>query len=133
MKGRLGSIAAILLLTGCASGLGRPVQLATAVTDADHVQRISITAHSFYFEPNRISVVRGVPVELTIRNGALLVPHDFSCSAKAAGIDIDEHVGLFHGHRMVRFTPTQAGEYPFHCDVDHHANKGMMGMLVVTE
>lgn len=35
--------------------------------------------------------------------------------------------------RASRFTPTKAGEYHFHCDVDSHAKKGMMGMLVVVE
>jgi uncharacterized cupredoxin-like copper-binding protein len=33
----------------------------------------------------------------------------------------------------VHFTPTQAGEYPFHCDVDGHAKKGMRGVIVVVE
>ena len=35
--------------------------------------------------------------------------------------------------RALRFTPTKAGEYHFHCDVDSHAKQGMMGMLVVVE
>ena len=33
----------------------------------------------------------------------------------------------------VRFTPTRNGEYPFHCDVDGHAKKGMTGTLVVRD
>jgi plastocyanin len=123
----------ILLLGGCTSGLDRPVHEVSATIGVDHLQHIKVTAHSFYFEPNRIIVRTGDPVELTIRNGALFVPHDFTCEAKDAGIDIDQDVGMFHGTKVVRFTPTRAGEYPFHCDVDHHAKKGMMGTLVVVD
>ena len=119
--------------TGCASGLGRPVREITATMGSDQVQRVTVTAHSFWFDPNRIVVKRGVPVELTVRNGALFVPHDFSCDAPEAGIDVDARLGMFHGSKHVKFTPTRAGEYHFHCDVDGHAKKGMMGMLVVTD
>jgi len=121
------------LLSGCASGLNRPVREVTATPGADQVQRVTVTAHSFWFDPDRIVVKRGVPVELTVRNGALFVPHDFSCAAREAGIDIDARVGLFHKSKRVRFTPTQAGEFHFHCDVDGHAHKGMTGMLVVVD
>ena len=121
------------LLAGCASGLNRPVREVTATAGSDQVQRVTVTTHSFYFDPNRVIVKRGIPVELTIKNGALFVPHDFSCDATPAGIDIDARVGMFHGSKRVRFTPTRAGEYPFHCDVDHHRMKGMMGTLVVVE
>ena len=61
------------------------------------------------------------------------MPRKPKCEAKNAGIDIDLHVGMFYGSKHVRFTPTLAGTYPFHCDVDSHAKKGMMGVLVVTE
>ena len=98
------------------------------------MQRITVTTHSFWFDPNRIVVRQGVPVELTIRNAAFMVPHDFSCDAQQAGISIDESVKMFHGRKVVRFTPTQAGEYPFFCDVDGHAKKhGMRGTLVVVD
>ncbi len=120
-------------VSGCASGLHRPVREVTANVGADRVQRVTVTAHSFWFDPNRIVVKRGIPVELTVRNGAFFVPHDFSCDAKEAGIDIDAGVGLFHASKKVHFTPTQAGEYHFHCDVDGHAKKGMTGTLVVIE
>ena len=122
-----------LFVTGCSAGFNRPVREVTAVMGEDHIQHVRVTTHSFWFEPNRIVVKRGIPVELTIRNGAFLVPHDFSCEAKAAGIEVDQKVGMFHGSKIVRFTPTRAGEYPFHCDVDAHAKKGMMGALIVVE
>ena len=133
MKRLMLVLLSVLVLAGCASGLHRPVREVTAAMGADQVQRVTVTTHSFYFDPNRIVVKRGVPVELTVKNGALLVPHDFSCEAKEAGVDVDAPVGMFHKSKHVRFTPTQAGEYPFHCDVDGHAKKGMTGVIVVRE
>ena len=121
------------LLAGCASGLHRPVSEVTATVGSDQVQRVRINTHSFYFEPNRIVVKRGVPVELTVKNGALFVPHNFSCHAQQAGIEADAGVGMFGGAKTLRFTPTTVGEFPFHCDVGDHAKKGMTGTLVVRE
>ena len=122
-----------VLLAGCASGLKRPVHEVTATMGSDQVQRVTVTAHSFWFDPNRLVVKRGVPVELTVRNGGLLVPHGFSCVRADAGIELHVGAGMFHGSNKVRFTPTRAGEFPFHCGVDGHAKKGMTGTLVVVE
>ena len=119
-------------LAGCSSGIGRPVREVTAVTASDGVQRVRVTTHSFWFEPNRIVVKRGVPVEITAKNGAFFVPHNVTCVAPAAGIDVHADAGLFHGSSHARFTPTEVGEYPFFCRVDAHAKKGMTGTLVVT-
>lgn len=133
MKRFMMMLPSALVLVGCTSGLKRPVHEVTASVGADQVQHVTVTAHSFYFDPNRIVVKRGVPVELTVKNGAMFVPHDFSCEAAEAGVTVDLPVGMFHGSKHSRFTPTKAGEYPFHCDVDGHAKKGMTGTLVVVE
>jgi plastocyanin len=114
--------------TGCASGLRRPVVSVEAVTDAEGVQRVQVDLHSFYFKPSRIVVHSGRPVELILRNRAILVPHNLTLSDST--IALSEGVwGL--GSRRVRFTPTRPGEYAFFCHVDHHAKKGMTGTLVV--
>ena len=126
-------IAAWAVLAGCASGLNRPVQEVTAKVGLDQVQHVTVKTHSFYFEPNRIVVKRGIPVELRVKNGALFVPHNFSCHAKDAGVEVDLPVGMFHGSKTLRFTPSQTGEYPFFCDVDAHAKKGMTGTVVVVD
>jgi plastocyanin len=122
-----------LALAGCGPGLTGPVKELTAEIGPDHVQRVTIRTHSYWFDPNRIVVKRGIPVELTVHNASYFVPHSFECDAQEAGIDVDAHAGMFHGKGTVRFTPTTAGEYHFHCGVDHHMRKGMTGVLVVTE
>lgn len=120
-----------LLLSACASGVNKPVNEVTAKTGTDNVQHVKVTAHSFWFEPNRVVVKQGIPVELTVKNGGAFIPHDFSCSGKDAGIELDQSLHVVFGSKKLRFTPTKAGEYPFWCDVDGHAKKGMKGTLVV--
>jgi len=122
-----------MLAASCASGLKKPVHEVTATTGADSVQHITVVAHSFWFDPNRVVVKRGIPVELTLKNGGMFVPHGFDCMAKDAGIELGVGAGMFRGSGMVKFTPTQAGEFEFHCGVDGHAKKGMTGKLVVVE
>lgn len=130
----LASAVALLILAGCSSsGLGRPVHEVTAKPDADGVQRVRIEAHSYYFEPNRIVVKAGKPVELTIKNDAFGVPHNLTCFDKDAAIELSENLNMFRGQKHARFTPTKAGEYEFYCHVGSHAKKGMKGTLVVVE
>src|SRR5437867_1701211 len=107
----LAGAAVVALLAGCSSGLGRPVQEVTARTDADGVQRVRVVAHSYWFQPNRIVVKAGKPVEITVKNAAFLVPHNLSCFDKDAGIELSENLGMFRGQKTARFTPSKAGEY----------------------
>jgi plastocyanin len=118
----------VLLTTGCASGLKRPVTSIDAVTNAAGVQQVDVDLHSFYFKPNRIVVHAGRPVELTIRNRSVLVPHNFTIADASIMVNASKW-GL--GAQHVKFTPTVAGEYEFFCHVDSHAKKGMTGTLVV--
>ena len=90
-----------------------------------------MTAHSFYFEPNRIVVKANVPVELRVKNGGMFVPDNFSCVAPQAGFTLDEGLGMFHDGETARFTPTTPGDYAFFCKIDHHSKKGMTGTIVV--
>lgn len=117
-----------LVLAGCASGLDRPVSSAAAVTDANGVQKIEVDMHSFYFEPNRIVVHVGKPVDLVLKNRSLLVPHNFTIADSAISVS-EGKWGPGSGH--VRFTPEVPGEYEFFCHVDGHSKKGMKGTLVV--
>lgn len=130
MKIRSICLLAMLALSaaGCTSGLARPLVTVEALTDAEGVQRVDVDLHSFYFKPNRIVVHADRPVELLLRNRAVLVPHNFTIADSA--ITIDRNVWAPGAHR-VRFTPHAPGTYEFFCHVDHHAKKGMTGTLVV--
>jgi plastocyanin len=128
------AVAALILLAGCSSGLNRPVKEVTATTGTDNVQHVTVSAHSFYFDPNRIVVKRGVPVELKIKNAAWFVPHNLTSNVDTTkSIAIDQGLGMLHGSKTVHFTPTEVGEYAFYCHVDGHAGKGMTGVIVVKE
>jgi plastocyanin len=128
---RAGIAVVMLVVLGCSSGLKRPVHEVTARAGADGVQRVEVTAHSFWFEPNRIVVKAGVPVELHVRNGSWIIPHGFDCSEPASGLDKVVHVGLIGKSKTIRFTPKDPGEYPFYCPVHDHSRKGMKGTLIV--
>ena len=120
------------MLAGCASGVNRPVHEVTARVEPDSVQRVRVSAHSFYFEPNRIVLKAHVPAELTIHNAALFVPHSFVCVAPEGDLKLRAKLGMFHGTKRLRFVPGIPGEYPFYCGVDGHMGHGMTGTLVVT-
>jgi plastocyanin len=130
--GRIGAIGVLaVLLAGCSSGIGRPVHEVRAVPGGDGVQHVEVTAHAFYFDPNRVVLKANVPVELRVKNGSALIPHNFSCVAPQANIQVDEGLGLLWDGETARFTPTTPGDYPFFCKVDGHSKKGMTGTLVV--
>jgi plastocyanin len=130
----LAATALLIALTGCGtSGTKIGVREATAHADANGVQRIDVNVHSFYFDPNRITVEEGVPVELVLHFKPLMTPHNMTCEAADAGIKIDKSISFisFDHTKHVRFTPTKAGEYDFYCGVDSHMKKGMTGTIVV--
>jgi plastocyanin len=121
-------------LAGCGtSGTKIGVREATAHADANGVQRIDVSVHSFYFDPNRITVEEGAPVELVLHFKPLMTPHNLTCNSPDAGINIDKSISFisFDHTKHVRFTPTKAGEYEFYCGVDSHMKKGMTGTIVV--
>jgi plastocyanin len=125
------ALSATALVAGCSSGFNHPVHEVTATLGSDHVQHVRVVTHSFWYEPNRIVVTAGTPVELTIHNHSWFVPHNFTCTEPEAGISVMAGVGIFHRTVIVSFTPTHEGEYEFRCHEDEHAKKGMKGTLVV--
>ena len=123
--------AAAILIGGCGTSLDHPVKEVTARVDANGVQHVRIVAHSYWFEPSRIVVKARQPVEVEIKNAAFLTPHNFTCNAHEADVNVKKGLSWFGGTRRTRFIPTEPGEYPFLCTVDAHASKGMTGTLVV--
>lgn len=103
---------------------------ARATPLASGKQQIRVILDSFYFEPNRILVEANKPVEIVLKGDTLLIGHNFSLHAPETGIDVDQDVSP-RGEARVQFTPTKSGEYRFFCHKDKHAQKGMVGVLVV--
>ena len=108
----------------------------TATVDKDGVQRIDVLAGEYFFVPNYIIVKVNIPVEIQIKKEPSFVSHSFVIKAPDAGMDI--HESLSSEPKIIKFTPTKAGKYPFYCDkklffFESHRQKGMEGTLEVTE
>ncbi len=107
-----------------------------AVIDKDGVQRVDIVGGSYFFTPGHVFVKVNVPVELKVRKEPGIVPHNIVLKAPEAGMDIDGSLGT--EPKIIRFTPTKVGKYPFYCSkkllfFESHREKGMEGILEVTE
>ncbi len=105
----------------------------TATISKDGVQHVEILGGSYYFNPNYIIVKVNVPVEIKIRKEGI-TPHNFIIKAPDTGVDIN--LDLTSEAKIVRFTPTKTGSYPFYCDkrflfLESHREKGMEGVLEV--
>ena len=127
---RLLTILTLVALAACTKGTDRPVVSQNVSMADDGVQRVKVEMHSYYFEPNRIVVKRDIPVEIVLSNSSHVVPHNFTLNG--AGVSLSEDKWGW-GHDTVRFTPTQSGEFEFVCHKGDHAEKGMVGTLVVTD
>ena len=107
-----------------------------ATVDKDGVQKIEVLAGEYFFDPNYIVVKVNVPVEIKIKKEPSIVSHTFVIKAPDAGMDI--HESLSSEPKIVKFTPTKTGTYPFYCDkkllfFESHREKGMEGTIEVTE
>jgi plastocyanin len=103
--------------------------------DADGVQRVTMTADSYAYKPDRLAVRAGVPVEITLTSLTTFTPHNFVLKDSEAGLTINQDIGAGETVK-VRFTPTKPGLYTFYCDkkllfFKSHREKGMEGQLRV--
>jgi plastocyanin domain-containing protein len=102
--------------------------------DKDGVQRVEIVGGSYFFKPNHIVVKVNVPVELQIRKESGLTPHDIAANSPEAGIVFKEELSTTP--KVIKFTPTKTGSYPFYCDkkllfFESHRERGMKGVIEV--
>lgn len=132
------AIGLILVLTAPVFGQSDPKveKRVVATVDPDGVQRVAILGGGYFYDPNYIVVKVNVPVEFSIRKESGITPHDFVLKAPEAGIDFS--VSMDTKPKLVKFTPTKVGKYPFICSkkmvfMKSHKDKGMEGMLEVTE
>lgn len=107
-----------------------------AAIDADGVQRVEIVGGGYFYTPDHVVVKVNVPVELKVRKEGGIVPHDLVIDAPDAGITVSEK--LSGEPKVIRFTPTKVGKYPFYCSkkppfFKSHRDKGMEGVLEVVE
>lgn len=127
----------IALLAGIAAAGDQPAgKRFTASIDQDGVQRVSMTAGEYYFDPSVVVVKVNVPVELTIRKTGGIAPHDFVLKAAEAGLDVS--LDLSSEPKKVSFMPARTGVYPFDCTkrflfFKSHKERGMHGVLEVVE
>jgi cytochrome c oxidase subunit 2 len=101
-----------------------PVGILALAQPAERVVRI--TTHKFDYEPKTITLKVGEPVVLEL--ATLDVHHGFE--ARELGLQADV---LPDKPARLRFTPTKAGEFGFHCD--HFCGDGheeMEGTITVT-
>ncbi len=106
-----------------------------AARGPDGTQRAQLVLDSYAFRPERLVVEAQGPVELTLVNVAILVPHNFVLDAPGSGLAIRRDVGPGET-AILRFTPRERGTFAFYCDkkllfLPSHRDKGMQGSLEV--
>jgi plastocyanin len=105
-----------------------------AVIGPDGVQRVTITSGSYFFDPNRITVKANTKVELMVMKEGGITPHDIEMKSPEAGMEFSE--GLSSTPKVISFTPTKPGNYPFFCGKKapfskSHRERGMEGIIEV--
>jgi len=126
----------IFFLICSADSLNAQKKHFVATVDKDGVQKIEMRAGEYFFDPNYVVVKVNVPVEITIKKEPTIIPHNFVLKAPDAGMDV--HQSLSSDPRIIKFTPTKTGKYPFYCDkkflfLESHREKGMEGIIEVTD
>lgn len=89
------------------------------------VQKITVTASNFSFDPKMLTVKKGQPVALTFKNseGA----HDFVIDEFTVKTKI-----ISSGQsETVTFTPDKTGTFHYYCSVGNHRAMGMQGTITV--
>jgi cytochrome c oxidase subunit 2 len=91
---------------------------------ADGARRIEVTATSFEFDPDEITVTAGEDVAIVLTSEDLL--HDFAIDELDAHVAADADETNEGGLRA-----DEPGRYTFYCTVTGHRDAGMEGTLVV--
>ena len=104
-------------------------------TDADGVQRTTVTLDSYSYSPGHLVVEAGKAVELTLVSESTFAPHDLVIDDPASGLSVKVNVGSGDTAKA-SFTPEKAGRFAFYCSKKapfgkSHREKGMEGVLEV--
>lgn len=130
------SLCCAVISMAVASNAAEQKETYRAVIGDDGVQKVEILGGGYFFKPNHVVVKVNVPVELMVRKEGGIVPHDIVIDAPEAGIKVRESLSM--EPKVIRFTPTKVGSYPFYCSKKppffaSHREKGMEGLLEVVE
>lgn len=88
-------------------------------------RQVSVQAGEFVFDPSRIEVRAGQPVNIRLSNRGVLF-HDFTIEG------LGFHLSAAPGERTGGgLEASEQGSYRFACTVPGHAEAGMVGTLVV--
>lgn len=133
------ALASITLPSACAATHSIETHAASAATDFEHAQKVTITLSNFQVTPSNIDLVAGKPYLLMLEdNGSgdhdFTAPEFFAASAIAPG-DIARVAGgqvELGGHRTasIHLVPA-AGEYKLACTHFGHAMLAMTGRITV--
>ncbi|MEX2587914.1 MAG: cupredoxin domain-containing protein [Actinomycetota bacterium] len=90
-------------------------------------EQIEVQAGEFVFDPSRIEITAGEPVNIGLSNRGALI-HDFTI------VELDFQLRANAGRRSTGgLEVTDAGRYRFECTIPGHAQAGMVGTLVVND
>ncbi|MEW6684031.1 MAG: cupredoxin domain-containing protein [Nitrospirota bacterium] len=134
------------ILFGVLTAVIPAVALADERTTPPAPQEVTITLTEYKYEPARVEVQSGKPVELHLVNSGKVLHEFVSDVLSDVTVDLETKgtIALVHGVEelevlpgatvVLRFTPKKAGEFGFRCDaevpVSHHES-GMKGTLIV--
>lgn len=121
-------ILATALMAGCTGNAASPDGESTLQKEDGRIVEVTVTAKSWEFNPNVITVKKGDTVRLTL--SASDGTHGFSLPA----FNVNERLVAGEPPKVVEFVADKAGEFDFRCNV--MCGKGHMsqkGKLVVQE
>lgn len=106
-----------------------PRQTAPVIKDELPASAIKLAISAAGWDPAEFSVKAGAPVTIAISSDDdythVFMFDDQVLSAVAVGVSP-------HETRAITFnSPTEAGEYTFHCDVPGHTSRGEVGKMIV--
>jgi plastocyanin domain-containing protein len=131
--GRCLLIIAAVLIALCTATGAEETRVVVPV-DQDGIQRVEIVGGSYFYKPNHVVVKVDVPVEIKVSKESGITPHNIVAHSPEAGIEFEEDLSTTP--RVIRFTPTRVGTYPFYCThkapfSKSHREKGMEGVIEV--
>jgi plastocyanin domain-containing protein len=126
-------IIAVILIAFCTAASAEESVIKVPVSP-EGVSRVDVIGGSYFFKPSHIIVKVNIPVEMKVSKESGLAPHDIVAKSPEAGIEFKENISS--NPKLIKFTPTKVGKYPFYCSKaapfsKSHRDKGMEGVIEV--